>query len=81
MNNVESVSFKAKDGYSLAGKLYTPSKTPHAIILINSGTRIPQGFYSRFANYASEKVFVVLTFDYRRIGESAPESLKGFKAL
>jgi predicted alpha/beta hydrolase len=81
MNNVESVTFKAKDGYSLAGRLYIPSKTPHAVLLINSGTGIPQGFYSRFAHYASEKGFVVLTFDYRGIGESAPESLKGFKAL
>jgi hypothetical protein len=33
MNNVQSVTFKAKDGYSLAGKLYIPSKTPHAVLL------------------------------------------------
>jgi predicted alpha/beta hydrolase len=56
MGKVESISFKSKDGYSLTGKLYSPNKPAHATILVNSGTGIPQGLYTRFAKYASENV-------------------------
>ncbi|MGY0075430.1 alpha/beta hydrolase family protein [Vibrio proteolyticus] len=41
-------------------------------------TGVPQGFYRRFAQFASQQGFETLTFDYRGIGESKPDTLKGF---
>ena len=76
----EAVSFTAFDGTSLAGMLFRPDGGPHTALLINSGTGIPQRFYARFARHAAARGFVVLTFDYRGIGGSAPESLRGYEA-
>ncbi|GAB6259973.1 alpha/beta hydrolase family protein [Photobacterium sp. R1] len=42
-------------------------------------TGVPQGFYRRFSQFASEQGFETLTFDYRGIGESKPDTLKGFE--
>lgn len=76
----EKVVFSALDNTSLVGSLFKPSKDPHTALLINSGTGIPRRFYTRFARYAAEQGFVVLTYDYRGIGDSAPQSLRGYEA-
>jgi predicted alpha/beta hydrolase len=76
----EAVGFAAKDGYGLQGRLYLPQADPHTVLLVNSGTAIPQGFYGRFALFAAEQGFAVLTYDYRGIGDSAPDSIAGFQA-
>jgi predicted alpha/beta hydrolase len=46
-------------------------------LLLTSGTGIPRGFYRRFAAFAADSGFLVLTFDYRGTGDSAPSTLKG----
>lgn len=74
------VSFDALDGTPLEGTLLEPEGAPHTALLINSGTGIPQRFYGRFARHAAGRGFAVLTYDYRGIGASAPESLKGYRA-
>ena len=74
---VTKTQFTATDGYSLSGRHYQ-GKTPKAMLVIASATGVPQGFYRQFAEYAAEQDFDVFTFDYRGIGESKPEQLKGF---
>jgi len=71
------IRFAAKDGYLLAGRLYRGAP-PQMAILVSSGTAYPQGFYERFAHWMAQRGAVVLTYDYRGIAASAPETLKGF---
>ncbi len=78
----ESVlTVRATDGVSLAATLYEPATRETAgVVLVNSGTGIPRGVYSRFAAWLAECGFAVLTWDYRGIGGSRPRSLRGFSA-
>jgi len=74
-----TVALTAADGYELAAKRYVnPQVTQRARLLIAGATGVPQGFYRRFAEFAAEQGFDVLTLDYRGIGDSAPDSLIGF---
>ena len=47
--------------------------------MLASATGVPQAFYRRFAEYATQFGYQVLTFDYRGVAQSAPKRLKGFK--
>ena len=75
----ETVQFNATDGYVLTGVLYQPHIQPKARIIVCSATGVPQPFYRRFAEYVTHFGYQVLTFDYRGVGQSAPEHLKGFE--
>ena len=41
-----------------------------AVVVIASGTGIPQRFYSKFARHLADDGFDVVTFDYEGIGAS-----------
>lgn len=69
----------AQDGYRLGATLYPARVDETARIVIGSATGVPQGFYRRFAEYASERGYTVLTMDYRGVGSSRPPRLKGFE--
>ena len=77
--SVATQPFTASDGYALIGTLYTPEHDIKANIVLCSATGVPQAFYRRFAEYATQFGYQVLTFDYRGIAQSAPKQLKGFK--
>ena len=70
----------ALDGYSLAATLRTPQTEPKGVIQIQSGTGIPQELYGPFAEFLSAQGYITLTFDYRGINHSSPETLRGFEA-
>ena len=75
------VSVAARDGYALAGKVFLPTgETPGTVVVINSATAVPQGYYRGFARYLAERSAAALTYDYRGIGGSAPARLRGFEA-
>jgi predicted alpha/beta hydrolase len=81
MNQPKSVQFDTADGvtiygYHFASKSNEPTK---GILLLAGATGVPQRFYRAYAEAASERGFDIVTLDYRGIGESAPEDLKGFK--
>ena len=75
----EPVAFRvsALDGYPLAGQRFA-TRQIQARIVVAGATGVPQGFYRRFAAYAAERGFEVITFDYRGIGDSAPADLRNF---
>lgn len=73
---VQTQTFHAEDGYELTGTEYLPQQAAHSTLLINSGTAIPRGFYDKFARYAATQGFIVLSYDYRGIGDSAQASIK-----
>jgi predicted alpha/beta hydrolase len=72
-------SLLAADGYSLGASRY-PAQIPlRGKLIVAGATAVPQGFYQRFARFASTRGWETLTFDYRGIGRSRPPSLKGFR--
>lgn len=77
--SIATQPFIASDGYTLFGTLYTPEHGIKANIVVASATGVPQAFYRRFAEYATQFGYQVLTFDYRGVALSAPKQLKGFK--
>jgi len=70
------VVFKTTDEVRLSGIQYLAKGRLKGNIVVAGATGVPQGFYRRFALYACERGFNVLTFDYRGIGKSKSGSLK-----
>ncbi|MFB6345485.1 MAG: alpha/beta fold hydrolase, partial [bacterium] len=81
MNGIESrdVTVPATDDYQLAGTIYRPEATSKGAIVITSAMAVARSFYQPFARWFADRGFSVLTFDYRGIGNSAPEDLRGFQ--
>lgn len=69
------IELPARDGVLLAATLFEPARPNGSALLLNGGTGIPRQFYDAFARHLAERGFVVLTYDYRGIGQSeAPSS-------
>lgn len=77
---MEKIDLITRDGYKIGATRYNAQNHLKANIVIAGATGVPQRFYRQFAEYASDKGFTVMTLDYRGIGESKPETLKGFNA-
>ncbi|MDJ0622244.1 MAG: alpha/beta fold hydrolase [Desulfocapsaceae bacterium] len=78
---VEKITIPAQDDYLLAANLYSPSLHPNKIIaVISSATAVPQRYYKMFALYLVRRGYTVVTYDYRGIGGSRPDTLKVFAA-
>lgn len=72
---IEDVSFKAEDGFPLAGTLFTqPGPVDGPLALISSAAAVPRAFYRRFAGHLVKRhgFRAVLTYDYRGVSQSAP---------
>jgi predicted alpha/beta hydrolase len=50
------------------------------LVLINSATGVPRRFYRHFAAALTEACYTVVTYDYRGVGDSRPQSLRGLVA-
>lgn len=72
--------FTAKDGFQLHGHIWKSESQPHTALLINPATGVVARYYSRYAAYLASAGFLVLTYDYRGIGQSKPRTLRGFRA-
>jgi len=77
---MEKLIFNTRDHAALTAHLFLPEKSNSKFLLINSATGVKQHIYFSFAQFFSEKGFTVITYDYRGIGLSKPENMKGFKA-
>ncbi|MEM6294715.1 MAG: alpha/beta fold hydrolase [Myxococcota bacterium] len=77
--SAQTVSIPARDGYELAGSWWGPDD-PARVVMINAATAVPRRFYRHFAASLVDEGYGVLTYDYRGIGDSAPASLRGFRA-
>jgi len=74
-------TIKARDGFELAATLFIPPDNPsNTWVTINSATATPRRFYQPFATYLAGRGWGVVTYDYRGIGDSKPNGLKGFSA-
>jgi predicted alpha/beta hydrolase len=72
--------FTASDGFQLHGNLWKADGLQHTAVLINPATGVLARYYSRYAAFLARSGYLVLTYDYRGIGQSRPKSLRGFKA-
>ncbi len=77
---MKAVSVRASDGFQLSAYLFEPENTNGKIIVINSATGVKQQIYFAFSQYLSQLGYTVITYDYRGIGESKPEKMRGFQA-
>ncbi len=77
---MKSINIKTDDNYSLAVHIFEPQNHNRKILLINSATGVKQQIYFSFAQFFSEQGFTVFTYDYRGIGLSKPDRMKGFEA-
>lgn len=75
-------TIEARDGFQLAATLVSPpaGTAVRGRVLINPATAVKRGYYLRYAQFLAENGFLVLTFDYRGIGGSRPDKLRGFEA-
>jgi predicted alpha/beta hydrolase len=67
------------DGYPISARLFRSDEAARARIIVAGATGVPQKFYQAFAQFASSRGYETLTLDYRGIGLSKPETLKGFR--
>ena len=63
----------ARDGYALAATLYRPTGAARGAVIVSSATAVPRRFYRHFAAELAGAGYTVVTYDYRGIGDSAPE--------
>ncbi len=80
MIRVADTRIPARDGFELAATVCRPEADSDRVAIISSATAVPRRFYRHFATALAEAGFIVVTYDYRGIGESRPESLRGFEA-
>ena len=77
---MQSIEFAARDGMTLGGTLFRPQSSNGAAVVIHAASGVRQEYYGKFAAFLAERGFTALTFDYRGIGRSRPENLRGFAA-
>ena len=70
------ISFQADDGFELQGHLYGDPATAKAGLLIAPAMGVEQRYYAAFARWMASQGWLVLSFDYRGMGASRPESMK-----
>ncbi|HRI52773.1 MAG TPA: alpha/beta fold hydrolase [Pseudomonadota bacterium] len=76
------IRLTTEDGFVLGARSYPPAGGGRAVAVavIHGGTAVPQTFYARFAGYLAAAGLQVITYDYRGVGASRPDSLRGFRA-
>ena len=80
MKRQDDPTIPAGDGYPLAATLAAPTGDPRAVVLVAPATGVLRRIYSPFADFLREHGYAVATWDWRGIGASRPESLRGFTA-
>jgi len=74
LNGAQPCSLRCSDGRELAAH-WVPAAKRRALLVINPATGFPQGFYLKLAQYAAQRGYDSLVYDYRGMGASAPARL------
>lgn len=69
---------RAPDGRELAAHWFAAEQR-RGVIVMNGATGFPQAFYFKLAQYAAERGYDVLLYDYRGMGFSAPADIAAEK--
>jgi predicted alpha/beta hydrolase len=73
------MNIPALDGYPLGATLHE-APSHDTVLVVNGATAVPSRFYADFAASFRERGWTVVTYDYRGVGASRPERLRGFEA-
>ena len=69
------------DGHSLAARCFKPhGEAAKRAVIIACALGVPQSFYARYATWLTQQGCVAYTFDWRGMGESAPDNLRHYRA-
>jgi predicted alpha/beta hydrolase len=77
---MERLTLHAGDGTAIAARVYEPAGLLEGNVVIGGAMGVRQEYYRPFAEWLAAQGWRVTTFDYRGSGDSAPPSLRGFKA-
>lgn len=72
-----TVELTCPDGIRLAGHVWEAEGASVGSVIVNPATGVLARYYHRYASFLSEQGFDVLTYDYRGIGGSRPDRLRG----
>ena len=78
--HTEEIQVPAQDGFPLSATLFRPQDEPKGLVVLSSGTGIRRQYYRHLATYLAQQGFQTLSYDYRGIGQSRPNRLRGFQA-
>jgi len=73
-------TIRTNDGTRIWISFYEPQQPNEKIIVIAPGVGMTQEYYHLVALFFEQLGFIVVTFDYRGMGRSAPEKLNGYEA-
>jgi predicted alpha/beta hydrolase len=76
-SDVEPVPIPCSDGVVLHGHLWRAATGGAGQVIVNPATGVLARYYHRYARFLAGHGFDVLTYDYRGIGLSRPQRLKG----
>lgn len=68
------------DGALLLARFFHPNRAPRGAVLIAPAMGVGQGYYHPLADWLAGEGYVVATFDYRGIGLSRHQPLRGYDA-
>ena len=77
---MQPITLKSSDGTAIAARQYEPDGVLEGNVVIGGAMGVRQAYYEPFAQWLASQGWRVTTFDYRGSGDSAPPTLKGFKA-
>lgn len=72
-----ATSLTCRDGVELHGHIWPARKQSIGRVIINPATGVLARYYHYYADFLAGEGFEVLTYDYRGIGLSRPETLPG----
>ena len=67
-------------GTRIAARVFEPANAGRGSVVIGGAMGVRQDYYAPFARWLAMQGWRVTTFDYRGSGDSAPKSLRGFRA-
>lgn len=76
----EKRQLRTKDGQTLSITCFSPDEPSGQNMIIAPAAQFTQKDYYPFATYFQQLGYRVVTFDYRGVGDSGPDNLKGYVA-
>jgi predicted alpha/beta hydrolase len=75
-----TITIRTNDGTQIWMSSYIPEKNNLKVLIIAPAVGLTQEYYYLFACFFRQQGYTILTFDYRGVGKSVPQSLKGYEA-
>lgn len=73
----EPLTITCADGVAISGHFWRPAGPTLAVVIVNSATGVLSSYYHRYAAFLADHGLSALTYDYRGIGASRPQRLRG----